>query len=199
MKTLTTEIANVLNNPNVRTGLNIAKIEATSLISKKKSKSSFEDTFKLARLINDSAEYFKTKECKQIFASNGLTWKLEDFFNHLGFQKQWCYKLIKAVKLEFKVIQEDKKEAVKINVLENYLKLDLNGYSIIEFIKFANGEPKKEAEKSILNISYGDIKVKINAKNELVSTTTEAELKAIITRLTAELDRMQDVKLMFNL
>jgi len=199
MKTLTTEVANVLNNPNVKMGLNIAKIEATSLISKKKSKSSFEDTFKLARLINESAEYFKTKECKQIFASNGLAWKLEDFFNYLGFQKQWCYKLIKAVKLEFKVIQEDKKEAVKINVLENYLKLDLNGYSIIEFIKFANGEPKKEAEKSILNISYGDIKVKINAKNELVSTTTEAELKAIIIRLTAELDRMKDVKMMFNL
>ena len=66
MKNLTTEVTNVLNNPNVRTGLNIAKIEATSLISKKKSKSSFEDTFKLARLINESAEYFKTKECKQI-------------------------------------------------------------------------------------------------------------------------------------
>jgi hypothetical protein len=49
----------------------------------------------------------------------------------------------------------------------------------------------KEVEKPILSLTYGEIKLKINSKNELVSTTSREQIQAIITRLTAELSKIK--------
>jgi len=178
MKKLPTELANVLNNPNVKKGLNIAKIEASTLNHTKNLKSSVKETFQTAKLIASAIEYFKTKECKQIFVSNSLVWKLEDFFNHIGYSKAWAYKLLKAVKFG------DKK-------FTNYMASKQETYSIEKFNAWADDKETKETEKPILSLTYGEIKVKINAKNELTSENTKAELLAIITRLTAEMSKMK--------
>jgi hypothetical protein len=178
MKKLTTEITNVLNNPNVKKGLNIAKIEASTLNHTKNLKSSVNETFQTAKLIASATEYFKSKECKQIFVSQSLPWKLEDFFNHIGYSKAWAYKLLKAVKFG------DKK-------FNDYMGSNQETYSIEKFNSWADDKVKPETEKAILNISYGEIKVKINAKNELISENTKAELLAIITRLTAEMSKIK--------
>jgi len=178
MKKLTTEIANVLNNPNVKKGLNIAKIEASTLNHTKNLKSSVNETFQTAKLIASATEYFKSKECKQIFVSQGLPWKLEDFFNHIGYSKAWAYKLLKAVKFG------DKK-------FNDYMDSNQETYSIEKFNAWADDKETKETEKPILSLTYGEIKVKINSKNELTSENTKAELLAIITRLTAEMSKMK--------
>ena len=178
MKKLPTELANVLNNPNVKKGLNIAKIEASTLNHTKNLKSSVNDTFQTAKLILSATEYFKSKECKQIFVSNSLVWKLEDFFNHIGYSKTWAYKLIKAVKFG------DKK-------FDDYMNSKQDAYSIEKFNSWANDKEVKITEKPILSLTYGEIKVKINANNELTSENTKTELLAIITRLTAEMSKMK--------
>jgi hypothetical protein len=172
------EVSKVLNNPNVRKGLNIAKIEASTLNHTKNLKSSVNETFQTAKLIASATEYFKSKECKQIFITEGLNWKLEDFFNHIGYSKAWAYKLLKAVKFG------DKK-------FNDYMVSNQDTYSIEKFNSWADNKETKETEKPILSLTYGEIKVKINAKNELTSENTKAELLAIITRLTAEMSKMK--------
>jgi len=172
------EVSKVLNNPNVRKGLNIAKIEASTLNHTKNLKSSVNETFQTAKLIASATEYFKSKECKQIFITEGLPWKLEDFFNHIGYSKAWAYKLLKAVKFG------DKKFA-------DYMASKQETYSIEKFNAWADDKVKVETDKPILSLTYGEIKVKINAKNELTSENTKAELLAIITRLTAEMSKMK--------
>ena len=172
------EVSKVLNNPNVRKGLNIAKIEASTLNHTKNLKSSVNETFQTAKLIASATEYFKSKECKQIFITEGLPWKLEDFFNHIGYSKAWAYKLLKVVKFG------DKK-------FNDYMVSNQDTYSIEKFNSWADNKETKETEKPILSLTYGEIKVKINAKNELTSENTKAELLAIITRLTAEMSKMK--------
>jgi len=158
--------------------LNITAINEKQTIGRGKLKSGFKDTFANAKLIKASVDYFKTKECKEELTKLGINWTIENFLqNAFGLEKSWCYKLFKALTFEAKV--------------EQYLIIDATNYSIALFLAFCNDKVKAETEKAILNISYGEIKVKINAKNELISTNTKDELKAIITRLTAEMDKMK--------
>jgi hypothetical protein len=175
MKTLTTIESNVLNNVNVRNGLNLQAIATATANVSKKSKSSVNTTFETAKLIKDSVDYFKSKECKQIFVANGLLWKLEDFFNHIGYGKQWVYKLLQAVKIGDEKFQQ-------------YLSLDQLTYSIDAFVLWANDKPKAEKVENKLTLTFGDSKLSISDKNELTTKMTADELKAIITLLIAQVE-----------
>jgi len=177
MKNLTTIESNVLNNANVRNGLNIEAIETATINGSKKSKSSVNATFETAKLIVNAVDYFKSKECKQIFVANGLMWKLEDFFNHIGYSKQWAYKLIKAVKIGDAKFQE-------------YLSIDQLTYSIDAFLIWANDKPTKEKEEFKLKLTFGESKLSINDKDELTSTLTKAQIQAVIVLLKRKMDTM---------
>lgn len=171
------ELKKIIATPSLK-ALNITAINEKQTIGRGKLKSGFKDTFTNAKLIKASVDYFKTKECKDELTKLGITWTIENFLqNAFGLEKSWCYKLFKALTFEPKV--------------EQYLSIEATNYSIALFLAFCNDKPKVENEKAILNISYGEIKVKINAKNELISENTKDELKAIITRLTAEMDKMK--------
>ena len=176
MKTLTTIESNVLNNANVRNGLNIEAIETATINGSKKSKSGVNATFETAKLISNAVDYFKSKECKQIFVANGLLWKLEDFFNHIGYDKSWSYKLIKAVKLGDAKFKE-------------YTDTDQKTYSIEAFIKYASETPTKEKEKTEfkLKLTFGEAKLSIDDKDEMVTTLTDEQIRKIITLLTRKL------------
>ena len=173
--------------------LKVTELQTAQTKTKAKSKSSFEYTFEFARLVKESADYFKTKECKENLAKINITWKLEDFFNNLGegFGKQWCYRLIKAVKLEFKTIKENGKD-VKINMLEKYLNSE-ERFSIMEFVKFASDKKEeKEKEEFKLKLVFNDVKLSINSKDELNTELTKAEIKAIMILLQRKMDTMTE-------
>lgn len=177
MKNLTTIESNVLNNVNVRNGLKIEAIETATISASKKSKSSVNATFETAKLIVNAVDYFKSKECKQIFVANGLMWKLEDFFNHIEYSKQWAYKLIKAVKIGDVKFQE-------------YLSIEQLTYSIDAFLLWANDKPTKEKEDFKLKLTFGESKLSIDGKDELKTEMTKEQIKAVITLLTRKLSTM---------
>lgn len=177
MKTLTTIESNVLNNANVRNGLNLQAIATATANVSKKSKSSVNTTFETAKLIKNSVDYFKSKECKQIFVANGLLWKLEDFFNHIGYGKQWVYKLLQAVKIGDEKFQQ-------------YLSLDQLTYSIDAFVLWANDKPKAEKTEFKLKLTFGEAKLSIDEKDELKTELTSEQIKAVITLLTRKLSTM---------
>ena len=115
--------------------LMITEMQTARTQVKAKTKSAFDCTFKFARMVKQSADYFKTKQCKADLNDISVTWTMKEFFDNLGegFGKEWCYRLIKAVKLEFKTIVVDNKE-VQVNMLEKYLATE-STFSIEKFIK----------------------------------------------------------------
>ena len=171
-------------------GLNVTKLLASAKNVKAKSKSSFEFTFEFARLVNESANYFKTKECKDNLSAIGVDWKLEDFFNNLGsgFTKQYCYRLIKAVKLEFKTIEKDGVEVQKSN-LQAYLDSSVR-FSIEEFTKFAKDEPTKEKTENKLSLTFGKETLKVTDKDELITKMTRPQIEGLINLLNRKLSTM---------
>lgn len=155
--------------------LNVANLLTSAKKVKAKGKSVFEDTFEMARMISKSADYFKTKECKMNLDAIGITWTMEDFFNELGdgFGKSWCYKLIKAVKFDSK--------------LQDYLD-SFERFSIAEFIKFAQGKQDDKVKTEFkLKLTFGDAKLSIDDKDEMVTTLTDEQIRKIITLLTRKL------------
>ena len=171
------ELKKIIATPSLK-ALNIEAINEKQTIGRGKLKSGFKDTFTNAKLIKASVDHFKTKECKHELELIGINWTIEQYMlNAFNLEKSWCYKLFKALTFEAKV--------------EQYLSIEATNYSIALFLAFCNDKPKAETEKPILSLTYGEIKVKINAKNELTSENTKAELLAIITRLTAEMSKMK--------
>jgi hypothetical protein len=160
---------------------------------KAKTKGAFECTFDFARMVKESADYFKTKQCKADLNDISVTWTMKEFFDNLGegFGKEWCYRLIKAVKLEFKTSVVNGKE-VKVNMLEKYLSTQSN-FSIAEFIKFASDiKEEKEKEEFKLKLVFNDIKLSINSKDELTTDLTKAEIKSIMVLLQRKMDTMTE-------
>ena len=191
MNTLTTIESNVLNNPNVLAGLNVSGIKEAIKLDKEGAQSSVNRTFQTARLLHSATEYFKSKECKQIRDTEGLTWKLEDFFKYAGFKsKPWAYLLLKAVKLEFKTITNEKTgKQIKVNVLEAYLNSEQDkSYSMEKFVLYATDKPKAEKIENKLTLTFGDSKLSISDKNELTTKMKVDELKAVITLLIAQVE-----------
>jgi hypothetical protein len=174
MKTLTTNESKAVNN--ARKGINAEAIGELKAIETTNLKSGLETTFKLAKLVSDSADYFKTKECKQFFRE--VDWKMDDFFIFLGFEeKSWCYRLIKANKFADK--QSD------------YLNSVRDTYNVQDFLKFATDAPTKEKEEFKLKLTYGDGALSINEKDELViKKLTKAQIQAVIVLLKRKMDTM---------
>lgn len=176
MKTLTTNESKAVNN--ARKGINAEAISELKAIETTNLKSGLETTFKLAKLVSDSADYFKTKECKQFFKVADVEWKMDDFFMFLGFEeKSWCYRLIKANKFADK--QGD------------YLNSVRDTYNVQDFLKFATDAPTKEKEEFKLKLTYGDGALSISEKDELiVKKLTKAQIQAVIVLLKRKMDTM---------
>ena len=176
--------------------LMVTEMQTARTKVKAKTKSAFECTFSFARMVKQSSDHFKTKECKAQLELIGITWTMKQFFDNLGegeegFGKEWCYRLIKAVKLEFKTIVVDNKE-VKVNMLEKYLTTQ-STFSIAEFIKFASDiQEEKEKEEFKLKLVFNDIKLSINSKDELTTDLTKAEIKSIMVLLQRKMDTMTE-------
>jgi hypothetical protein len=168
-------------NPLLKTGLNIENIKLQLEETQKSGESLFKQTLQTAKMFSDCLDYFKSSDCKEILKQEKIILKVEDFIiETFGLKKAWVYRSIQA----HKTTQQEKDSFINSKPLnwgiEQYLK----------FLKEGTQEPK-ETEKPILSLTYGDIKLKINSKNELVSTTSREQIQAIITRLTAELSKIK--------
>ena len=184
---LTTSVSLVLNNPNVREGFKISKIESANLIASRKSKSGFEATYQIGQLLQEATDYFKTKECKQIFAANQLDWKIEDLLIHLGYsEKSFAYKLMKANKLGAEFFEDGTTTKDQL-----YVTTSRAQYSISDFIKFAQGVQKDKVKvENKLTLTFGKAKLSIDEKDELKTELTSEQIKAVITLLTRKLSTM---------
>jgi len=167
-------------NPLLKTGLNIENIKLQLEEVQKSGESLFKQTLQTAKMFSDCLDYFKSSDCKEILKQEKIILKVEDFIiETFGLKKAWVYRSIQA----HKTTQQEKDSFINSKPLN---------WGIEQFLKFLKegSEEVKEVEKPILSLTYGEIKVKINSKNELISTTTKDELKAIITRLTIEMNKM---------
>jgi hypothetical protein len=167
-------------NPLLKTGLNIENIKLQLEEVQKSGESLFKQTLQTAKMFSDCLDYFKSNDCKEILKQEKIILKVEDFIiETFGLKKAWVYRSIQA----HKTTQQEKDSFINSKPLN---------WGIEQFLKFLKegSEEVKEVEKPILSLTYGEIKVKINSKNELISTTTKDELKAIITRLTIEMNKM---------
>lgn len=169
------------SNTLLKNGLQIQEINLQLKKNQNNGESLFKETLKVGKMFNESLTYFKSNDCKEILKANGnLIIKVEDFiWDCFGKKKAWFYKCIQA----HKTTEKEKQSFINSNPPI---------FGVNEFLKFLKeGEETKEVEKPILSLTYGDIKLKINSKNELTSDTSKEQLKAIITRLTAEMDKMK--------
>jgi hypothetical protein len=168
------------SNTLLRNGLQIQEINLQLKKNQNNGESLFKETLKVGKMFSESLTYFKSNDCKEILKANGnLIIKVEDFiWDCFGKKKAWFYKCIQA----YKTTEKEKQAFINSNPPI---------FGVNEFLKFLKeGEETKETEKAILSLTYGEIKLKINSKNELISTNTKDELKAIITRLTIEMNKM---------
>jgi len=167
------------SNTLLKNGLQIQEINLQLKKNQNNGESLFKETLKVGKMFNESLTYFKSSECKEILKQEKIILKVEDFiWDCFGKKKAWFYKCIQA----HKTTEKEKQSFINSNPPI---------FGINEFLKFLKeGEETKEIEKAILSLTFGEIKVKINAKNELTSTNTKEELKAIITRLTIEMNKM---------
>lgn len=166
-------------NTLLRNGLQIKEINLQLKKNQNNGESLFKETLKVGKMFNESLTYFKSSDCKEILKQEKIILKVEDFiWDCFEIKKAWFYKCIQA----HKTTEKEKQSFINSNPPI---------FGINEFLKFLKeGEETKEVEKAILSLTFGEIKVKINAKNELTSTNTKDELKAIITRLTIEMNKM---------
>ena len=168
-------------NPLLKTGLNIENIKLQLEEVQKSGESLFKQTLQTAKMFSDCLDYFKSSDCKEILKQEKIILKVEDFIiETFGLKKAWVYRSIQA----HKTTQQEKDSFINSKPLN---------WGIEQFLKFLKegSEEVKETEKPILSLTYGDIKLKINSKNELVSTTSREQIQAIIIRLTAEMSKMK--------
>ena len=168
-------------NPLLKTGLNIEGIKLQLEETQKSGESLFKQTLQTAKMFSDCLDYFKSSDCKEILKQEKIILKVEDFIiETFGLKKAWVYRSIQA----HKTTQKEKDSFI------NSKPLNWGIEQFLKFLKEGKGTAK-ETEKAILSLTYGDIKLKINSKNELVSTTSREQIQAIITRLTAELSKIK--------
>lgn len=132
--------ADFLTSAEVRSNVNFQSIFNLQSEVADAKKSKFDKSLKLAKLVNQSVEWFKSSETKTLLEDNGIEWSnTEVFFNRVfGWQKSFGYKMVKAGKLQEenqRIVTKFKRECTKA---ENNGE-DANR-SIESLLKFAKAE-----------------------------------------------------------
>lgn len=168
----------IANNPNLKNGLRIELINKALIKNKGNAKSVLQDTLEIGEILAKSVDYFKSAECKQIFKQEKVILTIEEFlFVEFGMKKSWAYKLIKGSKSK--------------NELNKFCASNPDTFGLDVFLKWLKPETDKtEKAKIILSVKYDKISATIDEKGIFTTNSTRTELKKLIVRLTAELDKM---------
>lgn len=166
------------NNPLLKTGLKIEMINKALIKNKGNAKSVLHDTLEIGEILAKSVDYFKSAECRQILKQEKLILTIEDFLLlEFGLKKSWAYKLIKG-----------SKEKGQLN---KFCETNPNTFGLETFLKWLKPiKEKTEPVKIILSVKFNDIKATIDENGKLQTNNSKSELKTLIIRLTAELDKM---------
>ena len=132
--------ADFLQTAEVRSNVNFQSIFNLQSEVADAKKSKFDKSLKLAKLVHQSVEWFKSSETKTLLEENGIEWSnTEVFFNRVfGWQKSFGYKMVKAGKLQeenARVVTKFKRECTRAESNGE----DANR-SIESLLKFAKAE-----------------------------------------------------------
>ena len=191
----------ILNNPIVKQGLQLSevtKLQKAVVVSQKKK---FADTLKLASVVSQGFEWFKSDDAKAIFTEEGVTWTTDEFAQKVfGYQKSFFHKLVRASKVEDEIVE---RFVTKCDELEAQGESVKRGVDAL--LKFANaveenaseeGEGEGEAEvetreETLLTFAFkgklvgqeNNVSVRMNMSGECKSTNTKAEIELAIAML----------------
>lgn len=122
----------------VRSHMNIERIDALAMDIKDKRKSQFDQSLKFAKLVKASYDWFKSEDGQNMFNDNGLTWTNEDFYTKaICISKAHFYRVIKVAKIceeNPQIVTKYKRECTAEENAGNPTER-----SIAELIKRANG------------------------------------------------------------
>lgn len=192
----------ILNNPIVKQGLQLSevnKLQKAVVVSQKKK---FADTLKLASVVSQGFEWFKSDDAKAIFTEEGVTWTTDEFAQKVfGYQKSFFHKLVRASKVEQEIVE---RFVTKCDELEAQGESVKRGVDAL--LKFANaveentteggeeGEGEAEVEtreETLLTLAFkgklvgqeNNVSVRLNLSGECKSTNTKAEIELAIAML----------------
>lgn len=134
-----------LASSEVRSHMNIARIDALAMDIKDKRKSQFDQSLKFAKLVKASYDWFKSEDGQNTFNDNGLTWTNEDFYTKaICVSKAHFYRVIKVAKIceeNPQIVTKYKRECTAEENAGNPTER-----SVAELIKRANGTSTSQDE-----------------------------------------------------
>lgn len=134
-----------LASSEVRSHMNIARIDALAMDIKDKRKSQFDQSLKFAKLVKASYDWFKSEAGQNMFNDNGLTWTNEDFYTKaICISKAHFYRVIKVAKIceeNPQIVTNYKRECTTEENAGNPTER-----SVAELIKRANGTSTSQDE-----------------------------------------------------
>mgnify|MGYP003638459747 CR=1 FL=1 len=212
---LTIETA-FLNLPQVQNSLGIIAIRNVQTEIQNASKSKFAGTMKMGTLILKSIEFFESEEGKELFAEEGIQWSKADLgLKVFGWQKSFFYKVIKASKLDTRIVDAFKNKCEAANEasisIANLLKfaktIDLNSLEHSddatsdeietaenEAIETAEIETPIQDEPTILTFSFKNpagknVAVRVLASGEVITTNETDDVRSACQFLMAALQQ----------
>jgi hypothetical protein len=199
---LTIETA-FLDLPQVQNALGLTAIRGVQTEIQNASKSKFAGTMKMGQLILKSIEFFESEEGKELFAEEGIQWtKAELGLKVFGWQKSFFYKVIKASKLDTRIVDAFKIKCEEVNEasisIANLLKfaktIDLDNLEHSEdatseeieateneAIESAEIETPVQDEPTILTFSFKNpagknVAIRVLASGEVITTNNNEEV-----------------------
>jgi len=138
---LTIETA-FLRMPQVEQALSLSSIRTLQRNVTNAQKKKFAQTLELSKLVVKAFDYFKSEECKQLMANEGIGWTNEQFGNKVfGWQKSYFYKVVKAGELSEDIITTFNAKCDEVEREGNEPNRSLDG-----LLKFSRAVENNESE-----------------------------------------------------
>tara|TARA_R110000803_G_scaffold56959_3_gene114655 strand:+ start:4268 stop:4930 length:663 start_codon:yes stop_codon:yes gene_type:complete len=194
----------------VKDALNLRDIKRVQRSITNAHKSKFGHTMKMAVLVKNAVEFYESEEGIELFAEEGIQWSKEELGNKVfGWQKSFFYKVIKAGKIDQRIIDafnikcdaigDDSARSLAllltfaktINLNELGLPADASEEEVLE----AEAEAIESAEvetptavPTILTLSFknpngNNVAVRITADGDYITTNNSAEIRLAISVL----------------
>ena len=210
MSNLLTIETRFLNNESVKNALNLTEVKKVNKQITNAQKKKFESTMKLAELVHNGFDWFRSESGQEVFTEEGIEWTADDFFQKTyGFQKSFGYKLIKAHKLPTEVKEEFdrlcQEDSTKKRSLNELLKFSRGGNqetatestetATEEVAEQSSEEVREESNTLVTFVSKlgGDIIPSVNFRVEMV----DGEMKVITTNSKEDiLNHIEAVKVL---
>ena len=205
-----------LELPQIQVSLGLNEIRGIQTDIKNASKSKFAGTMKMGGMVLKAIDYFDSEEGKEVFAEEGILWTKEELGLKLfGWQKSFFYKVIKAAKLDGRIVDAfvikcDAANEASLSIA-NLLKfaktIDLNSltHSIdatdveiemaeVEAIESAEIETPVQDEPTILTFSFKNptgknIAVRVLSSGEVITTNETEDIRRACQFMMAALQQ----------